>query len=91
MVKPTQDWQGEHASYPLDVARIGASFLSDRRVLVVIFLERVETFAKDHILPRSTAQNIELAAKNDDFGLQCRPRPEQTGCSAPHEPEELAH
>jgi hypothetical protein len=30
-------------------------------------------FAKDHPLRRSTAQNIELAAKNEDFGLQCRP------------------
>jgi hypothetical protein len=30
MVKPTQDWQGEHASHPLGVGRIGASFFSDR-------------------------------------------------------------
>jgi hypothetical protein len=29
-------------------------------------------------------------AKNEDFGSQCRPRPEQPGYSAPDEPEELA-
>ena len=38
-----------------------------------------------------TAQNTELVAKNEDFGLQCHPRPEQPGYSAPDEPEEFAH
>jgi hypothetical protein len=33
MVKPTQDWQGEHASYPLGVRRIGVSFFSASRCL----------------------------------------------------------
>jgi len=28
------------------------------------------------ILRRSAVQNIELVTKNEDFGLQCRPRPE---------------
>jgi hypothetical protein len=32
--------------------------------------------AKGHPLWRSTAQDIELVTKNEDFGLQCRPRPE---------------
>jgi hypothetical protein len=32
--------------------------------------------AKDYPLRQSTAQNIELVAKNEDFGLQCHPRPE---------------
>jgi hypothetical protein len=31
MVKPTHDWQGEHASYPLGVA-VGASVFNDRCV-----------------------------------------------------------
>jgi hypothetical protein len=30
-------------------------------------------------------------AKDEDFGLQCRPQPEQPGYSAPDEPKELAH
>ena len=47
--------------------------------------------AKGHPLRRSTAENIELVAKNEDFGLQRRPRAEQPGCGAPDEPEELAH
>jgi hypothetical protein len=33
MVKPTQDWQGEDASYALGVARgVGASLFSERCV-----------------------------------------------------------
>ena len=32
--------------------------------------------AEGHPLRRSTAQHIELVAKNKDFGVQCRPRPE---------------
>jgi len=32
--------------------------------------------AESHPLRRSTAQYIELVAKNKDFSLQCRPRPE---------------
>jgi hypothetical protein len=32
-----------------------------------------------------------LVAKNEDFGLQCRPRSEQPGYGGPDEPEELAH
>jgi hypothetical protein len=46
-------------------------------------------FAKDRPVRRSTAQNIDLVAKNEDFGLQCRPRPEQPGYSESDEPEEL--
>ena len=32
--------------------------------------------AKDRPFRGSTAQNIELVTKNEDFGLQRRPRPE---------------
>jgi hypothetical protein len=32
--------------------------------------------AEGHPLRRSTAQHIELVTKNEDFGLQYRPRPE---------------
>jgi hypothetical protein len=28
MAKPTQDWQGEHASYPLGVARDGGAMVT---------------------------------------------------------------
>ena len=55
MVKPTQDWQGEHASYLLGGARNRRVLVqrSMRTTLVVIFLVRVEQMAemllaKDH-------------------------------------------
>jgi hypothetical protein len=32
--------------------------------------------AKGDSLWRFTAQNFELVTKNEDFGMQCRPRPE---------------
>jgi hypothetical protein len=53
MVKLTQDWQGEQASYPVGVARNRRVFLDRGATLVVIFLARVEQMAemllgKDH-------------------------------------------
>jgi hypothetical protein len=47
--------------------------------------------AENHALRRSTAQNIELEAKDKDFGLQCCPRPEQPGHRTPDLPAETDH
>ena len=47
--------------------------------------------ADHHPLRGSTPQHIELMPKDEDFGLQCRPRPEQSDRRPPDQLEEIAH